>query len=138
MEKEIIFRTFKEGDYEMCCDWWDWWWKGEIPVKRELLPEKDRCFIIEIDGVAVAANFLYKDGLCGYLTWMVSNPNYKEKNRRQMIELLITRIEKEAKEKYNLRFLFTVCGNIHTQNIHRKLDWFIEDSAPAYETFKYL
>ena len=44
----------------------------------------------------------------------------------------------EAKEKHNLRFLFTVCGNIHTQNIHRKLGWFLEDSAPAYETFKYL
>ena len=30
MEK-ITFRSFKEGDYETCCDWWDWWWKGEIP-----------------------------------------------------------------------------------------------------------
>lgn len=138
MEKEVTFRTFKKGDYEMCCDWWDWWWKGEIPVKKELLPSEDRCFIIESNGTPVAANFLYKDGFCGYLTWMVSNPKYREKDRRQIIELLITRIEKEAKEIHNLRFLFTVCGNTHTQNIHRKLGWFLEDSAPAYETFKYL
>ena len=46
MEK-ITFRSFKEGDYETCCDWWDWWWKGEIPVKKELLPHDSTCFIIE-------------------------------------------------------------------------------------------
>ena len=41
----ITFRSFKKGDYEMCCEWWKWWWK-DIPVKKELLPQDGTCFII--------------------------------------------------------------------------------------------
>ena len=140
MNNKVTFRTFKEGDYEMCCDWWKWWWKGAIPVEKNLLPQDNRCFIIESDGTPVAASFLYvagrKDTL-GYITWTVSNPNYRELNRRQVLELLITSIEKEAKDAWGIKFLFTVCGNKHMENIHRKLDWYVEDSSPAYECFKY-
>ena len=46
MKNKVTFRSFKEGDYEMCCKWWRWWWK-EIPVKKELLPQDGTCFIIE-------------------------------------------------------------------------------------------
>ena len=36
---KVTFRTFKDGDYDMVSEWWRWWWKGEIPVKRILLPQ---------------------------------------------------------------------------------------------------
>ena len=72
-----------------------------------------------------------------YLTYMVSNPKYKEKDRRNIIEQLVLDIEKEAKSQ-GVKFIFTVCGNIHTENIHHKLGWTIDKSAPAYETFKYI
>ena len=138
MEK-ITFRSFKEGDYETCCDWWDWWWKGEIPVKKELLPHDSTCFIIEKEDITVAAGFLYafENPLVGYgPTWVVSNPDYREKDRRQILELLITRIEKEAKDTYGMVQLFTVCGNRFMQQIHRKLNWCMHPAA--YEAFKYL
>lgn len=138
MENKVTFRTFREGDYEMVSKWWRWWWKGEIPVKKSLLPRDDRCFIIESNDTPVAASFLYVDELVGYITWTVSNPNYRETDRRQMLELLVKCIEDEAKNQWKVEFLFTVCGNKHIENIHRKLDWFVEDSAPAYECFKYL
>lgn len=141
MDNKITFRTFKKGDYEMVSEWWRWWWKGEIPVKQSLLPQDNRCFIIESNGIPVAASFLYtpmgRESNLGYLTWTVSNPEYKERDRRQVLELLITSIEKEAEEVWDIKFLFTVCGNKHMENIHRKLDWYIEDSSPAYECFKY-
>ena len=123
----------------MCCEWWDWWWQGEIPVKKELLPCESTSFIIESNNIPVAAGFLYKfeNPLVGYgPTWVVSNPNYKKKDRRQMLELLITCIEKEAKEIYGMVQLFTVCGNRFMQQIHKKLDWCMHPAA--YEAFKYL
>lgn len=138
MKNKVTFRTFKEGDYEMCCKWWRWWWK-EIPVKKALLPDDRTCFIIESENVPVAAGFLYtfENPLVGYgPTWVVSNPEYKEKDRRQILELLITCIEKEAKETYGMVQLFTVCGNRFMEQIHKKLDWYMQPAA--YEAFKYL
>tara|TARA_Y100000401_G_C8160471_1_gene144019 strand:- start:1 stop:420 length:420 start_codon:yes stop_codon:yes gene_type:complete len=139
MDHIVTFRTFKDGDYDMCCEWWRWWWDGEIPVRRQLLPDDKSCYVIESNGIPVAAGFLFtfENPLVGYgPTWVVSNPNYKEKNRRQMLELLISSIEKDAKETFGMVQLFTVCGNRFLQDIHKKLDWFM---MPAkYEAFKYL
>jgi len=138
MDNKVTFRTFKEGDYETCCDWWRWWWKGKIPVKKAFLPRDNRCFMIESNGIPVAASFLYTDELMGYLTWTVSNPEYRNPDRRQLLEFLITKIEEEAKDVWGVKFLLTVCGNKHLEKMHRKLNWFVEDSAPSYECFKYL
>jgi hypothetical protein len=138
MDHKVKFRTFKEGDYEMCCEWWKWWWK-DIPVKKELLPSNETCFIIESNGTPVAAGFLYRveNPLLGYgPTWVVSNPEYRKKDRRKLLEFLITCIETEAKETYGMVQLFTVCGNRFMQDIHKKLNWYMQPAN--YEAFKYL
>ena len=138
MDHKVKFRTFKEGDYEMCCEWWKWWWK-DIPVKRDLLPSNETCFIIESNGTPVAAGFLYRveNPLLGYgPTWVVSNPEYREKDRRKLLEFLITCIEKEAKETHGMVQLFTVCGNRFMQDVHKKLNWYMQPAN--YEAFKYL
>ena len=43
MNNNINFRSFKEGDYETCCEWWKWWWTrtGLNPVQSALLPSDD-------------------------------------------------------------------------------------------------
>jgi hypothetical protein len=137
MENEVTFRTFKKGDYEMCCKWWKWWWK-DIPVKKALLPDDIRCFVIESNGVPVAASFLFAmvNPLVGYNTWTISNPEYREKDRRQMLELLITCIEQEARDRWGMKMVFTVCGNRFMEQIHRKLGWDMHKTD--YEAFKYL
>ena len=139
MSEQVTFRTFKQGDYEMCCDWWRWWWK-EIPVKRKVLPNDERCFVIENNNIPVAAVFLYAavNPEVGYQTWLVSNPEYRRKDRRKMLELLVANVAKEAKETWGMSMLFTVCVNKHMENIHENQGWFIERSAPCYEAFKYL
>jgi hypothetical protein len=139
MENKIVFRNFGKGDYEIAKKWWEWWWKGEPPIEKEILPSSEQCFIIEYNNTSVACGFLYigKTAPIGYLTWVVSNPEYRNKNRRRMLELLIENIEKKAKQQ-GIKFLFTVCGNIHMENIHNKLGWKVDKSAPAYETFKYI
>ena len=138
MDHIVTFRTFKEGDYELCCDWWKWWGKGAMPVKKAYLPKSNRCFMIESDAIPVAATFLYVDGPMAYLTWTVSNYKYRKPDRRQLLELLITKVQEEAEQVWGVKFMLTVCGNKHLENIHRKLDWYVEDSSPSYECFKYL
>jgi len=136
----INFRSFKEGDYETCVAWWKWWWGryDTEPIRRGFLPKDERCFIIEKNNTPVAATFLllsYDVPAVAWTTYLVSNPEYREKDRRELIETLITNVEHQA-EKYGVLQLFTVCGNKHISDIHRDLGW---DMSPArYEAFKYL
>ena len=139
MNDNINFRSFKEGDYEVCCKWWSWWWKhnGQDPVKRAFLPKDERSFIIEKNGVPVASYFLFimEPHIVGWATYLVSNPEYKEKDRRDLIKLLIQNVEKED-EKYGILQLFTVCGDRHMSNIYVSLDWIM--IPVEHEGFKYL
>ena len=139
MNDSIKFRSFKEGDYEMCCKWWKWWWKHNDgdPPPRVFLPKDERCFIIEKDNTPVACYFLFimEPKIVGWATYLISNPEYKEKDRRELIKLLITNVEKEA-EKYGIMQLFTVCGDVHMSSIHDSLDWIM--IPVKYEGFKYL
>ena len=73
--------------------------------------------------------------IVGWTTYLVSNPEYKEKDRREIIKLLIQGVEKEA-EKIGIMQLFTVCGDRHMSNIHENLDWIM--MPVEHEGFKYL
>ena len=140
MENNINFRSFKEGDYETCCKWWKWWWGsfGGEPIRRGFLPKDERCYVIEKDEVPVACTFLilsYDIPAVAWTTYLISNPEYKEKDRRDIIGLLINNVEKEA-EKYGVLQLFTVCNDKHISDIHRDLGW---EMAPSrFEAFKYI
>ena len=139
MKDNINFRSFKEGDYEICVEWWKWWWKrtGLNPVQRAFLPKNERCFVIEKNGVPVACYFLFimEPRIVGWTTYLVTNPKYKEKDRGKIIRLLVEKVEKEA-EKIGIMQLFTICMNDHMTNIHDSLDWIL---LPVQnEGFKYL
>ena len=136
MEK-IIFRSFKEGDYETCCKWWDWWWQGEIPVKRELLPHDSTCFIIENEDTPIVAGFLYQTNSSVVIfDWVVSNPKYRDSDRGEAIELLIKESEKTCK-KLGYRHIFSWARNKKLVDTHRKLGWNV-DKKPSNELIKNL
>tara|TARA_R110002012_G_scaffold277415_1_gene464638 strand:- start:199 stop:615 length:417 start_codon:yes stop_codon:yes gene_type:complete len=138
MKDKLIFRSFNDEDYTTVVKWWSWWWGKEKAIERKILPHNNYCYIIEKNNIPIASAFLYvgKNAPIGYLTFLISNPKYKEKDRRLIIEQLIISIEKEAKSQ-GIEFMFTVCESTHTQNIHNKLGWTIS-KAPSYETFKYI
>tara|TARA_R100000458_G_scaffold41566_1_gene39269 strand:+ start:2036 stop:2506 length:471 start_codon:yes stop_codon:yes gene_type:complete len=139
MNKNINFRSFKEGDYETCCEWWKWWWGrfNAEPIRRAFLPKDERCFVIEKNNIPVAATFLFLTEVPAvvWTTYLVSNPKYKEKDRRDLIYLLIQGVEKKA-EEYGALQIFTVCNDTHVSDIHKKLGW---DMSPSkHEAFKYI
>ena len=140
MENKVTFRSFEKGDYEIVCEWWKWWWGsfGAEPIRRGFLPKDKRCYIIEKDTIPVASTFLilsYDIPAVAWTTYLVSNPDYREKDRRELIETLVKNVEKEA-ERYGVLQLFTVCGDKHISDIHRNLGW---NMSPArYEAFKYM
>tara|TARA_R110002012_G_scaffold141675_1_gene299480 strand:+ start:666 stop:1130 length:465 start_codon:yes stop_codon:yes gene_type:complete len=136
----ISFRSFKKGDYEVCCEWWKWWWGsfGAEPIRRGFLPKDERCYVIEKNGIPIACTFLilsYDIPAVAWTTYLVSNPSYREKDRRKIIETLVKNVEIEA-EKYGVLQLFTVCGSNHMSDIHRDLGWSM--SPAKHEAFKYL
>lgn len=140
MKDKIIFRSFKEGDYENCREWWKWWWgrKDTLPVARIFLPKDERCYVIEKNGVSVASLFLYlmyDVPAHGWATYLVSNPKYKKKDRRNLIKMLIKGVEKEA-ENYGILKLFGVIDNQYTAKMHEDLQW---ELLPAkFEAFKFI
>ena len=136
MDNKVTFRTFKEGDYEMYCKWWKWWFRGITPPFEILLPKNNRCFIIESNNTPVAASFLYVDGFCGFLPWTASNPEYRDIDRRQLLELLIIKIQEEAKDVWGVKCILTNTDNEHLQNIYKKLGWYVDSTSN--ECAKYL
>jgi len=139
MNERLIFRSFNNEDYLTVFKWWNWWWGDRKGIERKILPHNDYCYIIEKNNTPIVSGFLYVDkhAPMGYLTFVVSNPEYREKDRRLIIEQLIKNIEEEAKSQ-GIKFMFTVCGNPHMENIHTKLGWTVDKVVPAYETFKYI
>ena len=140
MNDNVNFRSFKQGDYETCVEWWKWWWTkfyGTEPVRRGFLPADERCFVIEKNNIPVAATFLFLSEVpsVAWTTYLVSNPEYREKDRRNLIYQLIKGVELEA-EKYGTLQLFTVCNDKFVSDIHKNLRW---EMAPSrFEAFKYI
>jgi len=134
MENELVFRPLKNSDYETICAWWKWWRWPQIP--REMLPDNGKGgFIIEKNNIPIVACFLFITNSKGAkLEWVVSNPNYKEKDRKQAIETLINKVEKFCKD-IGCKYIFSIGRNKHLIDTHKKLGWLV-DTTPSYEIIK--
>ena len=71
---------------------------------------------------------------CAKLEWVVSNPKYREKDRKEAIELLINNIEYFCKNM-GLKYIFSIGRNQHLIETHEKLGWSV-DKKPSYEIIK--
>ena len=136
MESELVFRPLKEEDYETICKWWKWWRWPVIP--KEMLPDKGKSgFIVEKNNIPIVSAFLYLTNSTGaLLEWIVSNPEYREDNRKEAIELLITNAETVCKNM-GITYMFSIGRSKHLMKTHEKLGWQV-DKKPSYEIIKNL
>ena len=112
MENELLFRPLVEEDYETICKWWKWWRWPIIP--REILPDEGKSgFMVEKNKQPIVSCFLYITNSKGaMLEWVVSNPDYRQQDRKKAIELLITSVETTCKHM-GFKFLFSIGRSSH-------------------------
>ena len=127
-------RKLTEQDYSMLVDWWKWWrWS---PPSKNLLPNNGTGgIIIEKNNIPVVAGFLYfTNSEMVLLEWIVSNPKYKEHDRKDAIEMLLKTIETICKEQ-GKKYMFSIGRNQSLINTHKKLGWNV-DNKSSYEIAK--
>tara|TARA_R100000700_G_scaffold32655_1_gene40080 strand:- start:5034 stop:5429 length:396 start_codon:yes stop_codon:yes gene_type:complete len=126
-------RRLVESDYETLVKWWKGWkWP---PVPKTFLP--DTGFIVEKNKIGVVACYVYMtNSKAALLEWVISNPEYRESDRKDAITLLIQAVEHVLSEQ-GIKHVFTIGRNKHLINVHEKLGWDV-DKKPSYEIIKNL
>ena len=130
-------RRLTDSDWDTLVSWLDNWPKWNAPVK-DFLPENGKGgLIVEINDIPVVAGFIYlTNSKTALLEWIVSNPKYRESDRKQAIELLITGAENLIKS-LDYKYLFAVMQHKGLIETHEKLGW-KADPKPSYELTKVL
>ncbi len=130
-------RRLTDKDWDTLVSWWSNWPKWQAPVK-DFLPENGKGgLIVEKDNKPIVAGFIYlTNSKTALLEWIVSNPKYREADRKQAIELLITGAENLVKS-LEYKYLFAVMQHKGLIETHEKLGW-NKDKKPSYELTKVL
>ena len=130
-------RRLTDKDWDILVSWWSNWPKWQAPVK-DFLPENGKGgLIVEKDNKPIVAGFIYlTNSKTALLEWIVSNPKYREADRKQAIELLITGAENLVKS-LEYKYLFAVMQHKGLIKTHEKLGW-NKDKKPSYELTKVL
>ena len=108
---ELKARALQESDWGTLQEWWKWWRWPEM--SKDLLPMNGTGGLMICKGdIPIIAGFLYLTNSKGaLLDWIISNPQYKEKDRKTALMLLIDSCEEVAKlNGYNI-INNTVCIN---------------------------
>tara|TARA_R100001079_G_scaffold74878_1_gene39999 strand:- start:460 stop:864 length:405 start_codon:yes stop_codon:yes gene_type:complete len=127
-------RKLIDKDYNCLVSWWKWWrW---TPIPKNFLPDNGTGGImIEKENIPIVAGFIYYTNSDAVVVeWIVSNPDYKNKDRKQAIELLLNTIEAVCK-KQGKQYMFSIGRSKHLINTHRKLGWVV-DEKPSHEIVK--
>lgn len=131
---ELNIRALKDTDWENMSSWWKWWRWPE--VSKETLPLNGCGGIMVCKGeIPIAAGFLYlSNSKVAWLDWIVSNPQYREPDRKEALETLIIALEQVAIQE-NYSIIISIARNKSLINIHKKLGYTVDES-PSYEISK--
>jgi hypothetical protein len=98
-------RLLSDSDYDKLCSWWKWF-RFPAPPK-DFLPEDGKGGImISKDGIDICAGFLFlNNSKIAWLEYVVSNPEYKNKDRKEaVVELIVTLCGIAKKQGYKAVF----------------------------------
>ena len=90
MEQKYNARPIKVEDHTILMEWWNSYDGIEIP-DSSILPDNGLGgFVMEKEGKMVAAAYVYlTNSDVGYIDFLISNPNYKGRDRYDIIAKLI-------------------------------------------------
>ena len=133
---ELKARALEESDWYTLVNWWSAWkdW-GASPTKETLPQDGTGGLMIENDGLPIVAGFLYlTNSKVAWIEWIISNPEYKDNNRKEAIQLLINSLEDVARST-GAEIILSVGRNKSLLNIHEGLGYIV-DKTPSYELSK--
>jgi len=119
---EFNVRYLNENDYDMLCDWWKAWRWTAPP--RDFLPENGMGgLIVEKNGIPVVAGFVYfTNSAIAWSEFIVSNFEYKDKDRKEAIKILIFELSELAKRKGS-KYIYTVVKNQSLKNTYEEMGY---------------
>jgi len=134
---KLNIRRLKEEDWVILTEWWSAWSEWVTPSK-EFLPDNGKGgLMVEKNGKPVIAGFLYlTNSKAVLLEWIISDPEYRDKDRKNALELLITGAENVCKD-LGYKYMFSIGRNKQLMETHKKLGWEV-DSKPSHEIVKTL
>ena len=131
---ELQVRKLEETDWDTLVKWWKWWRWPVMP--KGFLPDNGTGgLMVYKENTPIVAGFLYftnSDGVL--LEWVISSPEYREKDRKQALELLISTAE-ETCRLAGKKHMFSIGRNKHLIETHKKLGWSVDKSS-SYELIK--
>lgn len=133
---ELEARQILESDWDTLSSWWKWWrWPS---MKKDMLPENGTGGVMIYKGdTPIVAGFVYtSNSKTIFLDWVVSNPEYRESDRKEAINTLITIIELTFKS-LGYKYVVTIGRNKSLIEIHKELGYSI-DERTSYELIKTL
>jgi hypothetical protein len=132
---KLNIRRLEENDWPTLENWWNSWDEWVAPP-RDFLPDNGTGgFIVHNNNTPIVAGFIYfTNSKAALLEYIISNPEYREKDRGQAIEFLITAAENVLKDK-GFKYVFSIGRNKHLINKHKNLGWTV-DKKPSHEIIK--
>ena len=131
---ELNIRRLNKSDYKTLVKWWDWWPGWQAPPKS-FLP--DTGLIVEKNGTGIVAGYIYMtNSKAALFDWVISNPEYRESDRKDAITLLIQATENVLKGQ-GIKHVFSFVRHKNLLNVHKELEWEI-DKIPSHEIIKNL
>jgi len=132
---ELNIRRLQDDDWETLCSWWDAWPEWVNPPKDYLPDNGTGGLMVYKHNTPIVAGFIYyTNSKAALLEWIVSNPDYREDDRKQSIELLIKAAEEVCKAN-GIKYMFSIGRSKPLIETHRKLEWTV-DEKPSYEITK--
>lgn len=121
----------KEVYDDILCKWWkDWRW---TPPPFDMLPNTG--IIIYKNDIPVCAGFIYyTNSKAAWVEYIVSNFNYREFDRDNLIELVINTLGELAKDN-GFNYLYTSLNNKHLINKYINCGW-MKGSSECQEMIK--
>jgi len=131
---EFNVRSLNSEDYKILVEWWKAW-KWPILPKEALPSNGTGGIMVYKKDILVVAGFLYwSNSKMVWLDWIISNPKYKENDRKEAIKILIKTAEGMVK-KQGGGVMMSISRSKSLLETHKKLGWQI-DNNPSYEMTK--
>ena len=131
---DLNVRTLELDDFAILQEWWKAWrWP---PITKEMLPLNGLGgLMVYNEDMPIAAGFLYlTNSKIAWIEYIISNPKYKKKDRRDSLKLLLNSLEQVAKQQ-GFTIVFSIGRNKGLMDLHEELGYTI-DKTPSHEIIK--